>query len=80
MAKKYKNYIIWRGTNPRLIDIVLSEYDPGDVIYPSNAGTWWETIRHHYASIVEPRDDWNHMLVTGEDEFINDMKNCGAIP
>lgn len=79
--KKYKNYIIWRGTNPRLIDIVLSEHNPNvDHDYPDAAGDWWTQIRKYYGTLIGEHQNWDEMLVSGDDEFIEDMQNCGAIP
>lgn len=81
MAKTYKNYIIWRGSdNPRLIDIVLSEYNPYNETFPSAAGTWWETIRQYYGVLLGYDQEWHSMVVCGKEDFIEEMQNCGAIP
>lgn len=81
MAKMYKNYIIWRGSdNPRLIDIVLSEHNPEDGTYPSNAGTWWETIRKYYGTLLGYDATWQDMMVSNTRDLKEDLQDCGAIP
>lgn len=80
MSRQYKNYIVWRGHNPRLIDIVWSEYDPLIEDYPSAAGTWWELIREQYGNLINEPTEWQRMLVTSEEEVDWHLRDCGAIP
>lgn len=81
MAKKmYKNYIIWRGPNPRLIDIIEDQWNPDLEDYPSAAGNWWENIRQQYGTIIGHPDMWREMLVSSEANHIRDLQSCGAIP